>query len=50
VRQEERTIPRYADEMKKSPEDVAIDRASLTHEAKTEEKVQAWLRGKGLLP
>jgi creatinine amidohydrolase/Fe(II)-dependent formamide hydrolase-like protein len=47
---DERTIPRYTDEMKKSPPDVAIDRASLAHEARTEQRMQAWLRGKGLLP
>ncbi|MGI8427668.1 MAG: creatininase family protein [Pyrinomonadaceae bacterium] len=45
---DERLIPRFGDEMKKSTPDVALDRASLIHEAEIAQKQQAWLKKKRL--
>jgi creatinine amidohydrolase/Fe(II)-dependent formamide hydrolase-like protein len=39
-----RTIPRFGDEMKKSPPDVALDKASLKHENQIKQKQSRWLR------
>ena len=41
---DDRTIPRFADEMQKSPTDVALDNASLKHEAEIKRKQEDWLR------
>ena len=43
---DERTIPRFGDEMLKSPPDVALDNASLKHEAEIERKQNEWLKKK----
>jgi creatinine amidohydrolase len=43
-----RTIPRFGDEMKKSPPDVALDKAALKHEAQIKRKQDAWLKKKRL--
>lgn len=43
---DDRTIPRFADEMQKSPPDVALDKASLNHEAEIERKQNEWLKKK----
>ncbi|MBA2703552.1 MAG: creatininase family protein [Blastocatellia bacterium] len=45
---DERQIPRFGDEMKKSTPDVALDRASLIHEAEITQKQQAWLKKRRL--
>jgi creatinine amidohydrolase/Fe(II)-dependent formamide hydrolase-like protein len=45
---DERTIPRFGDEMKKSPPDVALDNASLKHEAGIKRKQFEWLKKKKL--
>ncbi len=41
---DERTISRFGDEMKKSPPDVALDKASLRHENIIKQKQSRWLR------
>ena len=41
---DERTIPRFGDEMKKSAPDVALDNASLKHEAAIRQKQERWLK------
>lgn len=45
---DERQIPRLGDESKKSPPDVALDEASLRHEAEVRRKQEAWLKKKRL--
>ena len=45
---DERQIPRFGDEMKKSTLDVALDRASLIHEVEITQKQQAWLKKRRL--
>lgn len=41
---DDRKLPRFADEMLKSPADVALDKASLKHEAKMLGKQENWLK------
>jgi creatinine amidohydrolase/Fe(II)-dependent formamide hydrolase-like protein len=41
---DERTIPRFGDEMLKSKPDVALDEASLKHEAEIKRKQDDWLK------
>jgi creatinine amidohydrolase len=43
---DERTVPRFGDEMLKSPADVALDNISLKHEAEIEQKQNEWLKKK----
>ena len=43
---DERTIPRFGDEMMKSPVDVALDNASLKHEAEVKQQQDDWLKKK----
>ncbi len=43
---DDRTIPRFGDEMLKSPTDVALDNASLKHEAEIKIKQDEWLKKK----
>ena len=43
---DDRTIPRFGDEMLKSPTDVALDNASLKHEAEIKIKQNEWLEKK----
>ena len=45
---EDRTIPRFGDEMEKSPTDVALDKASLKHEAEIKIKQDEWLKKRKL--
>jgi creatinine amidohydrolase/Fe(II)-dependent formamide hydrolase-like protein len=45
---DERQIPRFGDEMKKSAQDVALDRASLRHEGEIRSKQEAWLKKRKL--
>lgn len=45
---DERTIPRFGDEMMKSPPDVLLDKASLEHETEIREKQEKWLKEKKL--
>lgn len=47
---DERQIPRFADEMQKSAPDVALDRASLRHEAAIRRRQESWLQKKKLSP
>ena len=41
---DERIIPRFGDEMKKSLPDVALDNASLKHETAIRQKQERWLK------
>ncbi len=41
---DDRTLPRFGDEMEKSPPDVALDMASLKHEAEIKFKQLEWLK------
>ena len=43
---DDRTIPRFGDEMLKSPPDVALDNVSLKHETEIQLKQDAWLKKK----
>jgi creatinine amidohydrolase/Fe(II)-dependent formamide hydrolase-like protein len=43
---DDRTIPRFGDELLKSPTDVALDNASLKHEAEIKIKQDEWLKKK----
>ncbi len=43
---DDRTIPRFGDEMEKSPPDVLLDKASQKHEAEIERKQDEWLKKK----
>ncbi len=43
---DDRTIPRFGDEMLKSPPDIALDNATLKHEAEIEWKQDEWLKKK----
>jgi hypothetical protein len=43
---DDRTIPRYGDEMLKSPTDTALDNASLKHEKEIKRKQDEWLKRK----
>lgn len=45
---DERQIPRFGDEMKKSAPDAALDEASLRHEAGVKRKQEEWLKRKNL--
>ncbi|MGH9902556.1 MAG: creatininase family protein [Pyrinomonadaceae bacterium] len=45
---DERQIPRFGDEMRKSAPDVALDRASLRHEDVVRSRQEAWLKKKRL--
>ncbi|MCY7345536.1 MAG: creatininase family protein [Pyrinomonadaceae bacterium] len=45
---DDRTIPRYADIMKKSAPNVSIDDASFKHDAEIRRKQEAWLKKKSL--
>jgi creatinine amidohydrolase/Fe(II)-dependent formamide hydrolase-like protein len=45
---DERTIPRFGDEMKKSMPDVELDRKALQHEALLKRKQEAWLLQRNL--
>jgi hypothetical protein len=43
---DDRTIPRFGDEMLKSAPDVALDKVTLKHEAEIERKQDEWLKKK----
>jgi len=45
---DDKTIPRFGDEMQKSPLDVALDKASLKHEAEIKIKQDDWLKKRKL--
>jgi len=45
---DDKTIPRFGDEMQKSPLDVALDKASLKHEAEIKIKQEDWLKKRKL--
>ena len=45
---DDKTIPRFGDEMEKSPLDVALDKASLNHEAEIKIKQDEWLKKRKL--
>lgn len=45
---DERRIPRFGEEMKKSAPDAALDQASLKHENEVRRKQEGWLMKKGL--
>jgi hypothetical protein len=43
---DDRTIPRFGDEMLKSAPDVALDKATLKHETEIQRKQDEWLKKK----
>jgi serine/threonine protein kinase len=43
---DDRTIPRFGDEMLKSPPDILLDKASLKHETENRRKQDEWLKKK----
>jgi hypothetical protein len=43
---DDRTIPRFGDEMLKNPPDVLLDEAALKHEAEIQRKQDDWLKKK----
>jgi hypothetical protein len=45
---DDRQVPRFGDEMKKSAPDAALDEASFSHEAGIKRKQEKWLKRKNL--
>jgi hypothetical protein len=45
---DERQIPRFSDEMKKSKPDVQLDENSLAHETQIHRRQDEWLKRQGL--